>query len=150
MSRKQRKLKNLLVTPKFQLKMSLYYMITGLLFFGVVMGIAWHKLERVRRLMNDNPVMNFHIQTQINDLMYQIIQFTMAGFVVYIIASTLFALITSHRIAGPVIAITAYIEQLKQGNYDYQRNLRPNDELNEIMDALKELAPVLKERARSE
>lgn len=150
MSRKQRKLKNLLVTPRFQLKMSLYYVVTGLLFLGAFMAVAWHKLERVRDLMNDNPVMNFHVQTQVNDLMFQIIQFTLAGFVAYVIASTLFALIMSHRIAGPVVAIKAYIDQLKQGNYDYQRNLRPNDELNEIMDALKELAPLLKDQTGSE
>lgn len=150
MSRKQRKLKNLLVTPRFQLKLSLYYVVTGVLFFGIVMGIAWHKLAQVRQLMNDNPTMSYHIQSQVNDLMFQVIEFTLAGFVVYIIASTLFALIMSHRIAGPVVAITAYIEQLKQGNYDDQRKLRPNDELNEIMDALQELAPILKERAASQ
>jgi signal transduction histidine kinase len=52
----------------------------------------------------------------------------------------------SHRIAGPVVAITAFIEELKKGNYDYGRNLRPNDELTLIMDALHDLAPTLKEK----
>lgn len=147
MSRKQRKLKNLLVTPKFQLKLSLYYVVSGLIFFGAIVVVAYQKLMKVRQLMNDNPVMNFHVQTQVNDLMFQILQFTFLGFVAYIIFSSLFAVVISHRIAGPVVAINAYIEQLKLGNYDYKRNLRPNDELTEVMDALHELAPVLKERA---
>lgn len=150
MSRKQRKLRNLLVTPKFQLKMSLYYIVSGLIFFGAIVGIAYHKLMQVRALMNDNPIMNFDVQTQVNDLMFQIIQFTLIGFIAYIIFSSLFAIVMSHRIAGPVVAITAFIEQLKQGNYDYKRNLRPNDELTEIMTALQELAPVLKERHEHE
>lgn len=150
MSRKQRKLKNLLITPKFQLKLSLYYVVSGLIFFGTIMGVAWHKLMQVRALMNDNPVMNFHVQTQVNDLMFQIINFTMIGFIAYIIFSSLFALVMSHRIAGPVVAITAFIDQLKAGNYDYKRNLRPNDELTEIMDGLQELASVLKDRAKAE
>ena len=148
MSGTQRKLRNLLVTPKFQIKISIYFVATGLVFFGTIMVVAYHKLMQVRALMNENPVMNLHAQNQVNDLMFQIVTFTLAGFVVYIIASSLFALIVSHRIAGPVIAIVGFIEQLKEGNYDYTRNLRPHDELNEIMDALKDLAPVLKERAK--
>ena len=146
MDRKQRKLRNLLVIPRFQLKLSLYYIASGLVFFGAIVGIAYQKLMQVRMLMNDNPVMNFDVQNQINDLMFQIIQFTLIGFVAYILFSSLFALVMSHRIAGPVVAITAFIEQLKQGNYDYKRNLRPNDELTEVMAALQELAPILKER----
>lgn len=150
MSRKQRKIKNLLVIPKFQLKLSLYYALSGLIFFGAVVGVAYHKLTQVQTLMNENPVMNFHLQTQVNDLMLQIIQFTFLGFVAYVVFSSLFALIISHRIAGPIIAIIAFIEQLKQGNYDYQRQLRPHDELTEIMAALRDLAPVLKERVKSQ
>ncbi|HKI73908.1 MAG TPA: hypothetical protein VJ998_04665 [Pseudomonadales bacterium] len=150
MSRKQRKLKNMLVNPGFQLKLTLYYVVSGLVFFGAIVGLSYTKLSKVRHLMNDNPLMNFQIQSQVNDLMFQVIQFTLLGFVAYIILSSLFALIISHKIAGPVVAIRAFIEQLKMGNYDYKRNLRPNDELNEIMDALKELAPLLKERTKED
>jgi hypothetical protein len=53
------------------------------------------------------------------------------------------------RIDGPQIAIQAYIAALKEGNYDYQRNLRPHDELNDIMDALKDLRPTLMERDKT-
>lgn len=146
MSSKQRKLTNLLVIPRYQLKLCFYFIFIGLMFFGAVVAISYRKLLQVQELMNDHPLMDFQIQTQINDLMYQIIQFTLMGFVAYVIFSSLFALVISHRVAGPVVAITGFIEQLKLGNYDYRRNLRPHDELTEVMDALKELAPVLKER----
>lgn len=124
----------------------MYYIASGLVIIGIMTGFVYNKLLRVRELMNNSPVMNFHVQTQVNDLMFQIVQISMIGFVAFIIFSFLFAIIISHRIAGPVVAIKAYIEQLKLGNYDYQRNLRPHDELTEIMDALHELAPVLKEK----
>ena len=52
----------------------------------------------------------------------------------------------SHRVAGPQVAIMDYIEALKVGNYDYNRDLRSKDELAQIMEALKELGPVLKDR----
>jgi hypothetical protein len=53
-------------------------------------------------------------------------------------------LMVSHRIADPVVAISAFIEELKKSNYDYGRNLRPGDELTLIMDGLHELRAVLK------
>lgn len=149
MSRSQRKLRNLMITPRFQLRMMLYYVSLDLFFFGIIIGVAWNKLASVRELMNDHPVMNLQIQNQVNDLMFQMITFTFVAFLVYILVSTLFALVLSHRIAGPVIVIRRYIEELKQGNYDYQRDLRSNDELREIMDGLKELATVLKDREKS-
>jgi len=70
----------------------------------------------------------------------------MVGFVAFAISSFIFALLVSHRIAGPILAITAYIEELKKGNYSYGRNLRPNDELIQIMDGLHELNAILKDK----
>lgn len=142
----QRKLKNLLVTPRFQLKLCGYFFASGMIFFVAVLVVAYQKLIQVRSLMNDNPVMNFMVQSEVNDLMFETVQFALVGFVLYIVFTSVFALIMSHRIAGPVIAITAFIDQLREGNFDYKRNLRPKDELKEIMEALQHLAPALKER----
>ena len=99
--------------------------------------------------MNNNPVIDFRVQGQINDLMLQCVQVSLVGFGVFILFSFVFALVVSHRAAGPQVAIGAYIEALKQGHYDYQRNLRPNDGLNDIMDALKALALILKARDKN-
>ncbi len=70
----------------------------------------------------------------------------MSGFLVFVLFSFFFALMMSHRIAGPQVAIKAYLVALKEGDYDYERYLRPNDELTEIMDAVIDLKLVLKER----
>ncbi len=52
------------------------------------------------------------------------------------------------------MVIQQYIEALIEGNYDHERELRPADELGGILQALKLLKAVLKERdtsvARSE
>jgi signal transduction histidine kinase len=146
----KRQLKNLIISPRFQFKLCLYYFVSGLIFLSAIVMIAYQKMLNVQTLMKEKPVMDFQIQSQVNDLMFEIVQFTLIGFVAYIAFTSVFAIIISHRIAGPVVAITAFIEELKRGNYDYKRNLRPNDELKEIMDGLKELAPILKERGTDE
>lgn len=148
MSSKQRKIKNLLIAPKFQLRLCLYYAISGLVFLGTVVVLAFFKLTEVRNLMNQNTTMNFDVQMQVNEAMFEVVQNTLIGFVLYIVFTSIFALLMSHKIAGPVVAITAFIDQLKEGNYDYNRNLRPHDELNEIMKGLKELAPILKKNVK--
>lgn len=149
MSRKQRKLRNFLVTPKFQLKLSLYYIVSGLIIIGIVTALIYGKLMTVRDLMNSSPMMDFEVQNRVNELMLECVQISLLGFAAFILFSFLFALVISHRIAGPVVAIRAYIGQLKAGNYDYQRHLRPRDELMEIMDDLHELAPILKEKTNN-
>ncbi len=99
--------------------------------------------------MNDNPRLDLQVQLQMNDLMEQCFQVALLGFFIFIVLAFVFALVMGHRIAGPQVAIQAYIAALKEGNYDYQRSLRPRDELTEIMAALKDLNPVLKERDKN-
>ncbi|MBT4161104.1 MAG: hypothetical protein HOE54_07330, partial [Gammaproteobacteria bacterium] len=89
---------------------------------------------------------DFTAQSRITEFTFHIAQISMVGFVAFAVASFVFALMVSHRIAGPIVAITAYIEELKKGNYDYGRKLRPNDELTLIMDGLHELKAKLKEK----
>lgn len=149
MAQHQRKLSNMFVQPKFQLKLSLIYMFVGGLILCAVSLVVLQVTSGVEDLMNNNPIMDFRVQSQINDLMLQCVQVSLLGFVSFILFSFVFALVVSHRIAGPQVAIGAYIEALKEGNYDYERNLRPRDELNDVMDALKVLAPVLKARDKN-
>lgn len=142
----KRKLKNMFVQPRFQLKLSLFYIVTGGLSISATGIFVLQKLAAVQELMNTSPVTSFQAQGVINELMLECIQISMLGFGFFILLSFIFALVISHRIAGPQVAIRAYIDALKEGNYDYQRELRANDELTDIMKALKELAPVLRER----
>lgn len=143
MAEQKRKLKNLLVAPQFQLRLCLYYAVSGVVFLGVVVAFALQRLITVQQLMNANPVLDFQVQTRVNDLMFQIVQFSLGGFVAYIAFTSVFALVISHRIAGPVVAITAVIDAIKRGDYGYRRSLRPRDELQEVMTGLHELSDKL-------
>ena len=134
------------VQPKFQLKMSLYYIILGGLMLVGVGALVLNRLLAVRSLMNSGDVLDYQVQSQINELLVQSVQMTFIGFGVFILLSFIFALLVGHRIAGPHLAILAFIDELKNGNYEYKRELRSHDELKEIMTALQELAPILKDR----
>ena len=141
-----RKLSNLLLTPRFQLKLTYYYIGIGLLIIVATISAVFYKMMAIRGIMNESVVTEFLAQTQITAHTFQIAQISMVGFVAFAISSFIFALLVSHRIAGPILAITAYIEELKKGNYSYGRNLRPNDELIQIMNGLHELNAILKDK----
>lgn len=146
MSQHSRSIRNIFVQPKFQLNLSMYYiMIGGLILNGIAFFVKYTN-DQIQLLMNNEVLVDFETQIQINDLMMECFQVTLLGLVVFIIFSFGFALMMSHRIAGPQVAILAYIDALKDRNYDYTRSLRSKDELTEVMAALKELGPLLKER----
>ena len=141
--RSKRKVSNLLLTPRFQLKLTYQYMGVGvLIILGTVSGVIY-KMMQIRDVMNNAVATDFTAQSTITEYTFHIAQISMVGFVAFAIASFIFALLVSHRIAGPVLAITAFIEELKTGNYEYGRKLRPDDELQLIMDGLHELSDSL-------
>ncbi len=150
MSRNSRKLRNILINPRFQLKFSFHFIVTGLVIFGVVIVLINERLMRVSDIMASGELMDFEHSVEFNDLMFQILSFSLFGFVAFIIFSFTFALIISHRIAGPVVAICAFIEELKKGNYGFRRELRPNDELVPIVEQLSELAHILQQRNKEQ
>lgn len=146
MSNKDRKLANFLLKPKFQLKLTFYYLGVGLAIIVATGSAVYFKFMQVRMLLNDRVITDFSTQSQVNTIMFHIAQISLIGFVLFAIASFIFALMISHRIAGPVVAITTYITELKKGNFGYMRKLRPADELTLIMDALHDLSRELQSR----
>ncbi len=144
MSSSKRKLSNFLLTPKFQLKLTYYYIGVGILVILATVGGVVYKMMQIREVMNNSVATDFTAQSRITEFTFEIAQISLLGFVAFAISSFIFALMVSHRIAGPVVAITAVIDELKKGNYKYGRQLRPSDELTLIMDGLHELREDLK------
>jgi len=142
-SRSDRKISNFLLTPKFQLKLTYYYIGVGGAIIIATGATVFYKMTVIRDIMNTSIVTDFSAQSKISEQMFLIAQISLMGFVAFAVASFIFALLVSHRIAGPVVAITAFIDELKKGNYHYGRKLRPNDELTLIMDNLHQLKAVL-------
>jgi len=103
-------------------------------------------MGQIRDVLNNAIATDFSSQSQITEHTFQIAQISMLGFVAFAVASFIFALMVSHRVAGPTLAITAYIDELKKSNYEYGRQLRPEDELVPIMDGLHELNEILKSK----
>lgn len=144
---KRRKVSNYFANAKLSKKYHFRLMFVSFLFMG---GVLYYLLQVLRDItekvgfvaVNDQLAAEY-IYESINHVL---IILTLS-FAVYFLLSVLFVLYIEQKVGGPTVAILEYISQLKQGNYEYKRTLRSGDELEGIMDALKDLQDHLKDGA---
>lgn len=141
---KRRKLRNYLIDPKYQLKVSAHFLVATIVIFGGLLALIFIKINAVRELILMEPEISFSIQQAVHSTLITVTWLSLIFFAVAATVVLIYAILVSHRVAGPIVAIQAYIEDLKKGNYDSGRKLRPNDELNPVMESLHDLADHLK------
>ncbi|MEM9622345.1 MAG: hypothetical protein AAF993_11890, partial [Pseudomonadota bacterium] len=105
------------------------------------------RLKAIDGLLSGDAELGLGGHVPIYDAFTDIATFALAGFVLFVIFACVLAVIINHRIAGPSIALVACIEQMRNGNYDYARELRKNDELVQIHEALRDLNAALRRQA---
>lgn len=146
----RRRLKNFMVQPKFQLKFSSHFILSGLVFVGIVVLFIFNKLKGLQETIGTAEVITIETQSHINRVFVELMTTSLVAFAVFSLVSFVYALVISHRIAGPQVAIIRFIEQMKNGNYDKSSfKLRKHDELKLIMDQLHELADTLQGQTNS-
>ncbi len=141
--RNKRKLKNFFIKPKYQLKYTYYQVAAGFSFFGTTAFLINRKLMEIDVVLRNNFVVDASIQQQLHNIYTDITKITLIGFASYVAFTFVYAMLMTHRISGPMIAIVAFIDELKKGNYGFKRNLRRGDELVPISKSLDELSQLL-------
>lgn len=140
----KRKVRNYLVNPRFQFKFTVYFIVSGVAVVGILVALIYNKLKMAQDMLASPQASPLALQAQLNTVMFDITTITIVTFVLFTLVSFIYAIIISHRIAGPVVAICKYIDDIKAGDYDTDRTLRQYDELKPIMDKLNDLATSLK------
>lgn len=141
--RNKRKLKNFFVKPKFQLKYTYYQVAAGFAFFGTTVFLINQKLIEIDVVLQNNVVIDALIQQQLHNIYTDVTKITLIGFASYVAFTFVYAMLLTHRVSGPMISIVAFIDELKKGNYGFERKLRRGDELVPISTSLHELAELL-------
>ncbi|MGE4133332.1 MAG: hypothetical protein AB7F86_16940 [Bdellovibrionales bacterium] len=144
MAKDQRKIKNLLVSPGLRQNYYLHVFAGGVAFLGIIMYYVVQLLSEVRTAVSTLP--DFQMANLVQDHLLTIALLFFVSFFAFVAFTVYYMIILGHRVGGAVVAILAYIEELKKGNYDAKRNLRKNDELVPIMQGLRELADSLNKR----
>ncbi len=140
----KRSIKNYVLNPRMQLRIGIYFVAFGFGMAAFMTLVFYMQIQQIEALIYSIQGMPTEIQYEIGLMLSSLVKVMILFFFVFIISSVIYGLIVSHRIAGPMHAILAYIEDLKKGNYESSRKLRDYDELGPIMTSLHELADKLK------
>ena len=140
----RRSLSRSLIAPSFRIGMLRYFVLGGIGILLATIALIYQQLATVDQLLNSSAAMQHGGHTSIYKSFADITGIALAGFCAFIVYACILAVIFSHRVAGPTTALLACIDELKQGNYEFTRELRKNDLLRPIHDGLRDLGRALK------
>lgn len=144
----KRRWRNYLLNRQFQLKFSLYFIAIVLAVVGVMMASIFSLLLDLRLKILEFYGADITLQAHIDKAVFEITIISLLILAGFSVMSFFYSLIITHRIAGPIMVICRYIDDLKAGKYEGNRHLRYHDELKPIMTGLNELAEILKQNQR--
>ena len=143
-SRGARRLKNFLIDPHYQLKYILYFTSLAVAIWGGAFAWLVFNVDSFFTWLTKSESANPDLLLQIHQLSDSIIWISLGTLFLFLILSSLLAILVTHRVAGPMVAINKVIEDMTDGNYNSTRPLRKYDELESIAENLKALQDKLK------
>lgn len=142
----QRKTVNLLLEPRVQLKLPFYFLLITVAFAGTM---AWTISSAYRELFSavasEQPAFVVAI---IRDQTHDLVQVSIRLVIGYLLLVLSVAVVQSHRLVGPSVALRRQVEALKNGDYSARVALRQKDAFGPLADDLNELAALLEESAK--
>ncbi|MEM7097261.1 MAG: hypothetical protein AAF541_03305 [Pseudomonadota bacterium] len=135
----RRQLKNFFVKPRYQLQYVNWFIFGAFASLVTTVGLIHYRLRDVDHLLNSSADATATSQIPVYHAFSDITMIALAGFVVFTLFACGLAILINHRVSGPMIALVACLEGLKQGKYTDIRPLRNNDELTPIHDAIADL-----------
>ena len=139
----QRKLKNLLINPKYQIKYIFWISLTGLGLVALNAGLVYHYVSENYAILVDLSPMTDEAKAQLyRELREIIIKLSLIS-IGFLSVVSFFGLIFSHRTAGPMYHFKRIFNAIKSGDTKARVHLRPKDDFqdvaqgfNEMMDSL--------------
>ena len=146
MARNQRRMRNYLIRPVSQLKISGS---VAVLMVAIVVGlnvINYLKYSNITRVMS-----NFYgLNEETREILLGIrMQFLVTDVISTIVISLVIILVwikMTHRIYGASFAIEKFVRLMIEGKYESKITLRKKDEFRNVADVLNELGSVLQKR----
>lgn len=143
----QRKVRNFLLKPSFQLRYGFYFLGIGA-FCGL--SIHWLIYRDIRDAVVDYYLTKSdkNIIEWLDPTIVSLSHTHLVFMLIFTLVCFAFGIYITHRVVGPVVAIKRQIENLRQGNYKVRVSLRAGDELKEIAEQLNMLAEELQDKNR--
>lgn len=141
--RRNRRLRNLVLMPAFQIRMGLYAIGLGAAFGVGATYLFYKKFEKTYRVILELTDAKEEV-TQIVMRDFQAVVWQLgACLVAYLIANVAISIFVTHRMVGPTYAFRRHIRHMIHGRYEARVRLRNGDAFREVAKELNELAVTL-------
>jgi len=140
-----------LVAKGFQIRFSLFLVVVGLAISAIVGFILYGMLIKTQSLLigtgiTTSPDVIDYLTSQRSAYLYSLLGI----FVCVISALMIFGIFVSHRLAGPIFAISRKMNELCHGNFNATLELRAADEFQELKEVYNTLVRALQNQVKSE
>ena len=137
--RKQRKTKNLLINPKYQLKYVFWVTFSGFVISVVNSLIFYFYIKENYEILVDLGPTTDEVKAQLYSELYQIIIKLSAFSLTFLVGAAVLGIIFSHRTAGPMYHFMKVFEQIKKGDHKARIRLRPGDDFQDVATAFNQM-----------
>ncbi len=131
-----------LVDRSFQLKYALIFGSAACAVALVGGAVMYGTLQASIRELSLPP----ELWRQVSDSIPQLLAAVVATAVVMGVVIGLFALVLTHRVAGPIYVMTRYIAVLAEGHFPKMRRLRASDEFRDLFDLFQKSVEFIRTR----
>lgn len=139
MQKNQRKLKNLIINPKFQLKYIFWISFSGLSLIILQSFIFYRYTKENYTFLVEMVDMTEQAKLQLDSELNQIIITLIILSFSFLGILTIFGLFFSHKVAGPLYKFNLVMNKIRNGDDSLRVHLRPGDEFHEIADSFNKL-----------
>jgi hypothetical protein len=148
--RRQRRLRNILLNRRFQLKYTA--MIVGIAsLISLVLGVFLMSTVRENsRMLKLEAEFDDVLQAQLADADAHIVWVLVGAFILFNLVLALIAVFITHRMAGPIFVVRRHIAAIGEGRLPRVRKLRKGDEFVELVDTLTQAITNIAVRTREE
>jgi methyl-accepting chemotaxis protein len=143
---RNRKFKNLLINPSYQLKYVLWINATGLVLIVLYSVLVYHYVSENYAILVDLSPMNDEAKTQLYSELKEIILRMGLVSVGFLGAVSMVGVLFSHRTAGPLYHFKKIFSEIRAGNRAARVKLRPKDDFQDVAQAFNDMMDQISEK----
>jgi nitrogen fixation/metabolism regulation signal transduction histidine kinase len=141
-----RKIKNFLLMPRIQLRYMYYILAINIAPMAALISYTALQFQKLHLEMEAIESYPPAVSGAIDNLISHLSMAFVGCFVLVSLLVIYGAIVVSHRFVGPMFVINRYIKAMQAGDFQMQRELRKDDEMQETFELLKQLGQQLAEQ----
>lgn len=142
----RRSLKNIIIKPSLQLRsVAIFFLFIGMIGLIILGNIYVSAIENIKMLEDLCPT-QATLQNAISEQMMSSYLFISLLFSTVALLAFFYLFRLSHRVFGPMVQINRHVQNLIDGNYLSEIQLRKNDEHAELATLLNKLAKKMNDK----